>query len=212
MNTNFFRMLFSYKITWFVAGIIALSNIFLFLWFTPPLIIMLLLFGIDFISFIIWGVLTANSDYFITHTSGIFSRIDLNNLNSILKQAFPDFRTKALQCIKLIGTISKEFKKKMKLEELDYLVDNLYLLADNNKNLYQRYLQFGTREQKAVMLSKIDEHVKSMNSTYEMLLAFSGNLSLLEANNNEVSDASTKLKYINQTLSDLVKGTENEQV
>lgn len=205
---RFFKLLFSYKITWIVASCIALFNVIFFAIFQPPLFLILILAVLDFISFTIWGVLTANSDYFINHSESILNRINIGNLNKMLNGTSPEFKLRVNQCIKLIGTISREFKNKMKLEEMDSLVDNLYLLTENNRNLYQRYLQFGTKEQKDIMNGKIQEQIKSLNSTYEMLQAFSGNLSLLDANNNEVSDASTKLKYINQSLQDLVRGME----
>jgi hypothetical protein len=208
MVLRFFKLLFGFKITWIVTALIAGFNIIFLAVFQPPLFLILLLLILDLISFTVWGVLTANSDYFSTHSNGSLERIDINAFNKILKETSPEFKSITNQCIKLIGTITREFKQKMKLDELDYLVDNINMLASNNRSLYQRFLQFGTKEQKDMMKSRIDQQVKSMSSTYEMLQAFSGNLSLLDANNNEVSDASTKLKYINQSLQDLVKGTE----
>jgi hypothetical protein len=212
MNLKIIKMFFAYPFTIAIMALMVIFGLMFNLWFHPPLIINLLYLVLNFVLFFVWWVIALGSDYFIKYATGIFQRIDMNEFQNNLKSVSPEFKLKANQCIKLIYSITKEFKNKMTPEELGSLVDNICLLAVNNKNLYQRYLQFGNQEQKSIMKNKIDEQVKSLSSTLEMLQAFSGNLSLLDANNTQVSDGSIKLKYINQSLQDLIKVTENDGI
>ncbi|HOJ63083.1 MAG TPA: hypothetical protein PLE45_01570 [Spirochaetota bacterium] len=146
-----------------------------------------------------------NSKDFIVESKNILQRVNLNELKRILKMCDPLFKEKAENILKLLAKITSEFKEKHSLEELDYLIDNLFLLSQNNRDMYQRFKEFGTKEQKAIMQEKIKSHIKSLEDTYEMLQAFSGNLALLDANFNEVKSVSTKLKYINETMQELIK-------
>ena len=91
---RFFKLLFAYKISWAVLALIASFTLVFILFFQPPLLIILLLIAVDFVSFTSWGVLAASSDYFITHSAGIFARIDMNNLGRMMKDVSPEFRIK----------------------------------------------------------------------------------------------------------------------
>ncbi|OHD13665.1 MAG: hypothetical protein A2086_01095 [Spirochaetes bacterium GWD1_27_9] len=203
---RFLKILFSYIYSWFVFGILLLTNVLFIVILEPPFFLGVLLLPLDLILIISWGLLQIKSPYFTLQLNNILQRINVDQLNRTLKKCNPDFKQKANNILKLLGTITQEFKEKHSLEEIDSLVDNLFLLSENNKTLYQRWQQFGTAEQRAIMQNKIKQQVNSLNETYQMLQAFSGNLTLLEANFNEVNSISNKLKYINQTIQDLIKG------
>jgi len=212
MNFKIIKMFFTYPFTIAVISAMIIFGLLFNIWFNPPVFINILYLILNLVLFFVWWVIALQSDYFIKYATGIFQRVDINEFQTNLNSVSPEFKLKANQCMKLIYSITKEFKNKMTPEELASLVDNICLLTENNKNLYQRYLQFGNQEQKSIMKNKIDEQVKSLQSTLEMLQAFSGNLALLDANNTQVSDGSVKLKYINQTLQDLIKVTENDGI
>ena len=203
---RFLKILFSYIYSWFVFGILLLTNVLFIVILEPPFFLGVLLLPLDLILIISWGLLQIKSPYFTLQLNNILQRINVDQLNRTLKKCNPDFKQKANNILKLLGTITQEFKEKHSLEEIDSLVDNLFLLSENNKTLYQRWQQFRTAEQRAIMQNKIKQQVNSLNETYQMLQAFSGNLTLLEANFNEVNSISNKLKYINQTIQDLIKG------
>ena len=203
---RFLKILFSYIYSWFVFGIVLVTNVLFIVILEPPFFLGVLLLPLDLILIISWGLLQIKSPYFILQLNNILQRINVDQLNRTLKKCNPEFKQKANNILKLLGTITQEFKEKHSLEEIDSLIDNLFLLSENNKTLYQRWQQFGTAEQRAIMQNKINQQINSLNETYQMLQAFSGNLTLLEANFNEVNSISNKLKYINQTIQDLIKG------
>ncbi len=202
---RFLRFLFGYFYTWIVAGILVLTGILFFIIFNPPTFLILPYIGISFFFIIIWGIIQVNSPDFVAQSKNILQRINIYELKKILKDCDPKFKEIGENILKLLSKISLEFKQKQSLEELDYLLDNIFLLSQNNRDLYKRLQEFGTKEQKNIMREKINNHIKSLDETYNMLQAFSGNLTLLEANFNEVKSVSTKLKYINQTMQDLIK-------
>lgn len=202
---RFLKFIFSYTYTWLTFGIILIVNILFFIIFSPPTFLsIILIIGSIFFGFF-WIIMQINSPDFISQSKNILQRVNVSELKRILKNCDPSFKEKAEEILKLLGKISSEFKEKHSLEELDYLIDNLYSLSQNNRDLYKRLEEFGTKDQKAIMREKINTHIKSLQETYEMLQTFSGNLALLEANFNEVKSVSTKLKYINQTMQDLIK-------
>ncbi|HOV15497.1 MAG TPA: hypothetical protein PK771_14515, partial [Spirochaetota bacterium] len=182
---RFMRILFSYVYSWFVLGLLFLTDILFIIIFQPPLVLSLSLLPLNLILIILWGLLQIKSPYFILQSNNILQRINIGELNRILNRCNPDFKQKAASILKLLGTITEEFKEKHSLEEIDSLVDNLFLLSENNKILYQRHRQFGTAKQKSIMEDKINQQINSLGEIYQMLQAFSGNLTLLEANFNE---------------------------
>ena len=180
-------------------------SVLFFIIFNPPNFIILPYIIINLFFIIIWAIFQINSPEFIAQTKNILQRINIYELKKILKNCDPKFKEIGESILRLLSKISIEFKEKQSLEELDYLLDNIFSLSQNNRDLYKRFQEFGTKEQKEIMKEKINNHIKSLQETYNMLQAFSGNLTLLEANFNEVKSVSTKLKYINQTMQDLIK-------
>lgn len=202
---RFLKFLFSYIYSWIVIGIVILSSLLFFIIFNPPVFLILPYIVLNLFFIIMWAIFQINSPDFITQSKNILQRINIFEFKNILKKCDPRFKEIGENIIKLLSKISIEFKQRQSLEELDYLLDNLFLLSQNNRDLYKRLQEFGTKEQKDIMKERINNHIKSLQETYNMLQAFSGNLTLLEANFNEVKSVSTKLKYINQTMQDLIK-------
>ena len=205
MLLRFLKFVFSNIYSWIALGIVLAVIIFVFIIMGVSSFLLIIFILLNLFFLILWGILQINSKDFALQSKNILQRINVSELKRILKNCEPTFREKAESILKLLEKISLEFKEKHSLEELDYLIDNLFLLSQNNRDLYKRLQEFGTKEQKKIMQEKIDSHIKSVQSTYEMLQAFSGNLTLLEENFNRVDSVSTKLKYINQTMQDLIK-------
>ena len=158
---RFLKILFSYIYSWFVFGIVLVTNVLFIVILEPPFFLGVLLLPLDLILIISWGLLQIKSPYFILQLNNILQRINVDQLNRTLKKCNPEFKQKANNILKLLGTITQEFKEKHSLEEIDSLIDNLFLLSENNKTLYQRWQQFGTAEQRAIMQNKINQQINS---------------------------------------------------
>jgi len=129
----------------------------------------------------------------------------INELKNILKECPPNFSDIAGKCIDLIQKVKKDFTDQHYSYEMDYMVSNILNLSENHKQLYQRYLNFGTEEQKQNMKVMLNSQIKSINNTLNTLKTFSGNLTLLDANAEKSAEAAGELKEINKSLKEVIE-------
>ena len=129
----------------------------------------------------------------------------INELKGILKSCPSDYRNIAGQCIDLIQKVKIDFADQQYSYEMDYMVSNILKLSENHKQLYQRYLNFGTEVQKQNMKAMLNNQMKSINNTLNTLNTFSGNLTILDANAEKSAETAGELKEINKSLQEVIK-------
>ena len=204
----FFLTEFSLKIKiLLMILVISLFHFFITIWFGFSLHLNLILFTVDFILIII-GILMDR----ITNpgnSSDHSSELD-GELNIYLKKSSPMFQEKVKKCQVLINQIKNEFQKDNEYAEIQSILSNIKKISFNHQLIYQRYLNFGDKKQKEEMKRQIDGHIKWMDELYEMLLTYSGNLTLIDVKTKELP-AENRLKYINDTLNLYITGGGNHE-
>ncbi len=200
-----FKAFFTYPLTYLVMALIILSHTAFTMWFLPPFLMQALILIIDIFSFSLWFVFTVKSKAFKQHLNTMPYEEQINELKNILKECPPNFSDIAGKCIDLIQKVKKDFTDQHYSYEMDYMVSNIVNLSENHKQLYQRYLNFGTEEQKQNMKVMLNSQIKSINNTLNTLKTFSGNLTLLDANAEKSAEAAGELKEINKSLKEVIE-------
>lgn len=199
------KAFFSYPFTWVVITLIILVHGAFSFWFPPSLIMQAVAFGIDVFSLGLWFVLAFKSKAFRERYSRMPYEDKAKEIVHILKKCPNVFSKPAQRCIDLIQKINQEFPDQSYSYELDLMLANIHNLAENNQTLYERSLAFGTQEQKANMQAIINQQIKAINNTLNTLKSFSGNLTLIAANQEQSVVATDELKYINQGLQEVIE-------
>ena len=200
-----FKAFFKYPLTYAVIILIIACHATFRLWFTPSLLIIALILIIDIFSFSLWFVFAVKSKAFKQHLNTMPYEEQINELKGILKNCPSDYRNIAGQCIDLIQKVKIDFAEQQYSYEMDYMVSNIINLSENHKQLYQRYLNFGTEVQKQNMKVMLNNQMKSINNTLNTLNTFSGNLTILDANAEKSAETAGELKEINKSLQEVIK-------
>ncbi len=200
-----FKAFFTYPLTYAVLILIIACHTAFSLWFAPSLLMTALILIIDIFSFSLWFVLALKSKNFKKHLNTMPYEEQINELKSILKSCPSDYSNIAGQCIDLIQKVKIDFEDQQYSYEMDYMVSNIIKLSENHKQLYQRYLNFGTDVQKQNMKTMLNNQMKSINNTLNTLKTFSGNLTLLDANAEKSAETAGELKEINTSLQEVIE-------
>ena len=91
------------------------------------------------------------------------------HLQHALSLCHQDFKTPALECMRLAFDIGKSFSDHLSQQELNHFLDNLNQMVTSHVNLLQRSAKFGTEAQQQRMTTLIASQVRSMETTLETL-------------------------------------------
>jgi hypothetical protein len=116
-----------------------------------------------------------------------------------------EFRRPALESLSLIRRITSEFAGRAYQLELELMLSNIHHLTQSHHVLWNRSRQFGDRAQKEKMEALLADQVAAVNGALSTLRTFSGNLTLLEANEKQSRTAANQLKDINEGLKEVIK-------
>jgi hypothetical protein len=115
------------------------------------------------------------------------------------------FRAPAVESLSLIERVSREFPGQTYSYELESMVSNIRELAVNYKTLWDRSQLFGDADQKKRMNAIMQGQLIALGNTLSTLKTFSGNLTLLAANEEQSQAATDQLKDINQGLKEVIE-------
>jgi len=199
------KTLVVYPYSWAVLAILIIFTTIFHLWFPPSLLITLLIIAIDILGLGIWFVLAFKSEKF----KEIFSKMPYEENTAMILETLSScpasFKKPATEFVELIKSITKEFSSEASQYEFELMLANLLVLSKNHKKLHDRSLHFGTEEQKQRMESIMKQQVKTINNTLNTLKTFSGNLTLIAANQEQGTSATDELKYINQGMQEVIE-------
>ena len=202
---NVLALLMTYPFTWVAIVVVVLLEGLFIWWFTPPLFMKLVLFGIGVVLIAIWPVLFLRSQAFRQMAQQLPYKADVHALNTVLKSCSNAFRKPALECLALLDRTRQEFQSQTFQGELDRIFQNLYDLSRNHAQLYTRVQTFGTTEQKRTMQHLLQQQVTSVQNSLTTLKAFSGNLTLLDTNPDDYERMGNDLKAINDELQHVIQ-------
>ncbi|HUV08399.1 MAG TPA: hypothetical protein VMX75_11760 [Spirochaetia bacterium] len=216
MTSNPFKALAIYPASWIVAAAVLIMHLVFAWWFPPGLLIQVLLVSLDVILIVLWFVLAFNSGDFKNFFDRIPYRQTMGELRQVLPRCADEFKEPALECLKLIKGINKEFADKssllkINLLEIDSLLVNLLSVAEANRDLSSRLRDFGTDEQQSRMHKLFSRQIATVSNSRDTLRAFSGNLTLFAADTGEADEAVQKLKYANEGMQEVMKESKDEK-
>jgi hypothetical protein len=200
---------FTYPFTWLCLTLILVFHLLFQFWFNPSLPILLVLISGDFLLVSLWIILAFHSKAFKNYCMKKPEMERYNELNSIFKDCPDNFKNPAEECVELIRKMKDEFSDMHYDYEMDEMLLNIKILAENHRELYLRYLKFGTRKQKTEMKALLDSQVSSIQNTLTTLKSFSGNLSLLDAETSGGLNPISELKYTNEDLKKAIEELDN---
>ncbi len=204
------KILVSYPLTWGAFLIVILMEGGLILWFSPPLLMTLILVGIGIVMLIAWPSLFLKSDVFRQLYNKMPYETEADDLEKVFKSCPEPFKITALACLRLVRDIRKEFQSHQYENELDVVLQRLTDLGQNHQQLHSRLEQFGTAQQKKTMQALSQQQVMSVEKSLKALRTFSGHLTLLEAHPEEAQGMSNELKAINQGLQEAIQEVQDE--
>ena len=107
------KILFAYPFTWAVIVIVVLLEWLFIWWFTPPLLMKVLLFGIGAILIASWPVIFLRSQAFRQIAQQLPYKADVHALHTVLKSCSDAFRKPALECLTLLDRTRQEFQSQL---------------------------------------------------------------------------------------------------
>lgn len=191
--------------TWVALLIVVGLEIAFYRWFQPPLTLAALIIGLGGMLLLIWPVLFLRSQSFREVYQEMPYKSDVSDLQKRLKSCHASFRAPAEECIVMIEKIQQEFQADTFRGDLERIIENLMELTQNHLQLTSRLERFGTPQQKQLMQSILDQQVRSVENSLTTLRAFSGNLTLLEANPEDVEKIGSDLRTVNQELEHVIQ-------
>ena len=191
--------------TWVALLIVAGLEIAFYRWFQPPLTLAALMIGLGGILLLIWPALLLRSQSFREMYQEMPYKSDVSELQKRLKSCHASFRAPAEECIVLIEKIQQEFQADTFQGDLERIIENLMELTKNHLQLTSRLERFGTPQQKQLMQSILAQQVRSVENSLTTLRAFSGNLTLLEANPEDIEKIGSDLRAVNQDLEHVIQ-------
>lgn len=202
---NPFGALFTYPLTWAVTGLIAVLHVVFNLLFAPSMIFTIIAFAVDLAGFCTWFVIAFKSEDFKKHYNKMPYENRTKEIGEIVRSCPEPFRTPAVQSLSLIDKVTREFPGQTYSFELESMVSNIRELAVNYRTLAERSQHFGDADQKKRMESIMNGQLNALNNTLSTLKTFSGNLTLLAANEEQSQAATDQLKDINQGLKEVIE-------
>ena len=191
--------------TWFALLSVVGLEIAFYRWFHPPITLAALMIGLGGMLLLIWPVLFLRSQSFHEVYQDMPYKSDVSDLQKRLKSCHASFRAPAEECIVMIEKIQQEFQADTFRGDLERIIENLMELTQNHLQLTSRLERFGTPQQKQLMQSILDQQVRSVENSLTTLRAFSGNLTLLEANPEDIEKIGSDLRAVNQELEHVIQ-------
>ncbi len=191
--------------TWLAIVVIVGLEAAFYSWFQPPLMLTALMIGLGGILLLIWPVLFLRSQSFRAMYHEMPYKSDVAELQKRLKSCHKSFQAPAEECVALLEKIQQEFQSDTFRGDLERIVENLMELSQNHLQLTSRLERFGTAQQKQLMQSILDQQVRSVENSLTTLRAFSGNLTLLEANPEDIEKIGSDLRAVNQELEHVIQ-------
>ena len=174
-------------------------------WFQPSWPIAAGALAAGLILVVLWPVFFFKSGAFRQRYTQLPHELKLKELETLLESCAESFRRPAQECLALLESTRQEFQSQAFQGELDRIFYNLADLSRNHALLYGRRNQFGTAEQKRTMQNILQQQIRSVENSLASLRAFSGNLTLLEANPEDHAKMDSNLKAINQELQNVIQ-------
>ena len=174
-------------------------------WFQPPLTLMAIMIVVGGILVLIWPILLLRSQNFREMYQEMPYKSDITELQKRLKSCQASFRAPAEECLAMIEKIQQEFQADTFRSDLERIIENLMELTQNHLQLTSRLERFGTPQQKQLMQSILAQQVRSVENSLTTLRAFSGNLTLLEANPEDIEKIGSDLRAVNQELEHVIQ-------
>ncbi len=202
---NVFKILFTYPFTWVAIGVVAAFEGFLMWWFTPAMLMKIIMIAAGGALIVAWPVIFFTSKTFRQLAQQQPYRANMQTLSTTLKSCSPAFRQPAQACLALLDRTRQEFQSQSFHSELDRIFQNLYDLSHNHAQLYTRVQKFGTADQQRTMQHLIQQQVQSVENTLNSLKTFSGNLTLLDTNPGDYEQMGNDLKAINDELQHVIQ-------
>lgn len=191
--------------TWFALLSVVGLEIAFYRWFHPPIMLAALMIGLGGMLLLIWPVLFLRSQSFHEVYQDMPYKSDVSDLQKRLKSCHASFRAPAEECIVMIEKIQQEFQADTFRGDLERIIENLMELTQNHLQLTSRLERFGTPQQKQLMQNILDQQVRSVENSLTTLRAFSGNLTLLEANPEDIEKIGSDLRTVNQELEHVIQ-------
>lgn len=191
--------------TWFALLSVVGLEIAFYRWFHPPITLAALMIGLGGMLLLIWPVLFLRSQSFHEVYQDMPYKSDVSDLQKRLKSCHASFRAPAEECIVMIEKIQQEFQADTFRGDLERIIENLMELTQNHLQLTSRLERFGTPQQKQLMQNILDQQVRSVENSLTTLRAFSGNLTLLEANPEDIEKIGSDLRTVNQELEHVIQ-------
>jgi len=205
MERQAFRLVVISPFTWLALLVVAALETVFYRWFQPPTLLAALMVGLGAMLLLMWPILLLRSQNFREMYQEMPYKSDVTELQKRLKSCHASFRAPAEECILMIEKIQQEFQADTFQGDLERIIENLMELTQNHLQLTSRLERFGTPQQKQLMQSILDQQVRSVENSLTTLRAFSGNLTLLEANPEDIEKIGSDLRAVNQELEHVIQ-------
>ncbi len=199
------KTFFSYPFTWLAAGLMTAVTAAFVLVFQPGILWLLVALGADGAGAALWFVVAFKSEAFKKRLNRMPYEDRGKEVAELVRDCPEQFRRPALESIELIRRIDNEFAGRAYRGELALMLSNIHELAQNHRTLWTRSRQFGDVAQKKKMDTMLEGQIAAVNGALATLRTFSGNLTLLEANEEGSRAATNELKDINEGLKEVIK-------
>jgi hypothetical protein len=199
------KIFLTYPFTWLTFLLIIIIEWTFITWFQPSLPMTLLVIGIGIVMLAAWPILFLRSNVFRALYNQLPYKTDMEALEKLLKSCSESFGRPARECVALLDKTRQEFQSRVFQSELDGIFQNLSDLSQNHAQLYSRFQQFGTAQQKQTMQDILKQQVRSVENSLTALKTFSGNLTLLDTHPEDYEKMGSDLKAINQELQNVIQ-------
>jgi hypothetical protein len=199
------KTFFSYPFTWAAAGLMIAATMAFIVVLQPGLLWLLAVLGADAAGLALWFVMAFKSKHFQKRLNRMPYEDRGKEVETLVRDCPEEFRRPALESLTLIRRITSEFAGRAYRLELELMLSNIHHLAQSHRTLWSRSRQFGDRAQKEKMDAMLADQITAVNGALSTLRTFSGNLTLLEANEKHSRAATNQLKDINEGLKEVIK-------
>jgi hypothetical protein len=199
------KIFFSYLFTWLAAVLMAAATAAFILFFQPGVLWLLIALSADAAGAALWFVIAFKSEAFRRRLNRMPYEDRGREVTELVRDCPEQFRRPALESINLIRRIESEFTGRTYSTELTLMLDNIHELTKSHRTLWIRSREFGDAAQKKRMDALLAGQVAAVNGALATLRTFSGNLTLLEANEERSRAATDELKDINEGLKEVIK-------
>lgn len=205
MERRAMQLVLTSPFTWLALVIVVGLEAAFYRWFQPPITLAAIMIVLGGLLFLMWPVLLLRSRSFREQYQEMPYKLDVSELQKRLKACHVSFRAPAEECIVMIEKIQQEFQADTFQGDLERIIENLIELTQNHLQLTSRLERFGTPQQKQLMQSILAQQVRSVENSLTTLRAFSGNLTLLEANPEDIEKIGSDLRAVNQELEHVIQ-------